>query len=134
MAKSKSKNRTLRGNISTASHRLQRPATTPTLTNFGSPIYLLEDRRQYHPDGPYRSARGFTTSAPQLVAREPRSTGGNTFRPYNAQTKAIVAFSAPKRVAVCVRRKIRKEIMHAMGAAGGKVRKPKRNFMSNHRC
>lgn len=129
----KTTKRTLRVTTANANRRLQRPAMTPSL-NFGGPVFLLEDRRQFHPDGPFNSARGFTTTASTPTLREPYSVGGNTFRPYNSQTKATIAYKAPSDVAVCIRRKRRKEIMHAIGAAGGKVRKPRRNYLSDQRC
>lgn len=51
-------------------------------------------------------------------------------------TGAFYSFSIPQQVMVCVRRKQRKEVMHALGHAGSrkKQRMPKRNETSNIRC
>jgi len=101
--------------------------TSPQLT-------LLEDRRRFYPDD-FRPPAAIYKSATQPVARlsySKRPGVKYSFRP--KQTKAVIAFKAPEAVAVCVRRKVRKEIMHAMGKAGGKVRKPKHNSLSKYRC
>lgn len=45
-----------------------------------------------------------------------------------------IAFYNSSRVAVCIRRKIRKEIMHAKGYAGGHVGPPKYNEASKIHC
>jgi hypothetical protein len=60
---------------------------------------------------------------------------GRKVRRRASQTKAIHAFRVPEEVAVCVRRKIRKEVLHAIRKAG-KVgqRRPKRNFTSQISC
>ena len=49
--------------------------------------------------------------------------------------KARFQFSTPRTVTVCVRRRVRKEVMHATGSAGRRhFRKPRRNYNSNIRC
>jgi len=97
-------------------------------------LNLLEDRRRYYPDD-FRPPAAVYRSATQPVARPSYSKRPGvkySFRP--TQTKAVVAFRAPEAVAVCVRRKMRKEVLHAKGKAGGKVRKPKFNSLSKYRC
>lgn len=51
-------------------------------------------------------------------------------------TGAFYSFTVPQQVMVCVRRKQRKEVMHALGHAGSRKRqaKPKRNETSYIRC
>lgn len=51
-------------------------------------------------------------------------------------TGAFYSFAVPKQVLVCVRRKQRKEVMHALGHAGSRKRqaKPRRNETSYIRC
>lgn len=44
------------------------------------------------------------------------------------------SFVHPETVAVCVRRKSRKQVLHARGIAGGPVRKPRRSRFSKVRC
>lgn len=47
-----------------------------------------------------------------------------------------VSFGLPKDAVVCVRRKIRKEVLHALKKAGkfGRRKKPKFNYNSKYRC
>lgn len=48
--------------------------------------------------------------------------------------QATIAFEAPKRVLVCVRRKIRREVIHARGVAGRRVRKGRKGPYSSIHC
>lgn len=43
-------------------------------------------------------------------------------------------FATPKKVALCVRRKRRKEVIHATGKAGKRTRKPRYNHWSKVKC
>lgn len=86
----------------------------------------LEDRRQFHPGT--RPARSLKRSDAQLVIRDP--IGGVRLN----KLAFKVGFKVPSRVALCVRRKERREVLHARGAAGGKVRPPRRNEFSDVRC
>jgi len=45
-----------------------------------------------------------------------------------------VAFDVPSRVLICVRRKVRKEVIHAIGKGGSGNRKPRRNDFSDVSC
>jgi len=49
--------------------------------------------------------------------------------------RSQMAFSEADRVAICLKRKMRREIIHALGL-GGRLfnRHPKRNYLSNVRC
>ena len=78
------------------------------------------DRRRYHPDA-VKPAGATKRNASRLVARGPYK----------------VAFAIPSRVAVCARRKIRREVLHAYriaGSSGSGHRKRRRNFWSDVRC
>lgn len=86
----------------------------------------IEDRRRFHfdPVKPARTVKG--TLARTRLAKAPQ-----THRlPYTLN------FVAPKRVAICVRRQTRKEVIFAKGRAGGgrKRRSPKRNAYSSISC
>lgn len=86
-----------------------------------------EDRRRWHPEGPRRPAASFSKPRHRLKALAPK-------RPVLGVPNAI-GFANPTNVLVCVRRKIRKEVMHALGKAGrGGQRRPKFNFFSKVRC
>lgn len=45
-----------------------------------------------------------------------------------------IRFRDPRRVDVCSRRETRKRVLHAAGAAGGRVRRPRRNAWSGVSC
>lgn len=88
----------------------------------------LEDRRTYHPLGFFRPAR--TTEG---VPSGPLKVKSKPFRrslPFGLQ------FGVPDKTIVCVRRKRRKEVLHALRKTGGGAgrRKPKRNWLSSVSC
>lgn len=89
-----------------------------------SPSSLGEDRRTYHPAGPkYRPAE---SPRRHLVAVKPVQL---------FTAKPVMAFDAPRHVAICVRRKVRDEVLHALGKVGrGGSRKRRRNQNSKVRC
>lgn len=101
------------------------------------------DRRQWHPeDAPtYNPARYLSGAPARIVISRPAKP---LFRPSKAFLSPVysptvslpstVRYEAPKAVAVCVRRKQRKEVLHAKGKAGGRVSKPKMNVHSSTRC
>ena len=83
-------------------------------------ISSVIDRRRYHPDR-IKPAGATKRNATRLVTRGPYS----------------VAFAIPARVAVCAKRKTRREVLHAYrltGSAGLGRRKRRRNFWSDVRC
>lgn len=99
----------------------------------------IEDRRTFHPERDFRPARSFSKANHRLVLADKVSrTNADRFgrlRAFPSQTKAIVAFDAPKKVLVCVRRQRRKEVLHALKKTG-KVgqRRPRRNWLSSISC
>lgn len=91
----------------------------------------VEDRRVFHPAGPVnRPVFSSPRSAARVVARQRPSS------PYfPSQTKAILTFDVPNRVSICVKRKVRKQVLHAVNKAGKRgQRKPRRNFWSSISC
>ena len=147
MAKSRSKNNTTESSLSRREVRVTSvnasrsrldfaPMYRPVLTPLYQPIFY-EDRRTWHPDGQFKWPSASPRAAAQVVARNARATrssvGGHySFRP--KQSKAVLAFAAPHKVAVCVRRQVRKEVLFARGVGGGKVRKPRHNAYSKFHC
>ena len=59
----------------------------------------------------------------------------NNKRPIPSHTKARIAFADPKRIALCIRRQKRKEVLHALNKTG-KIgqKKPQRNEYSSISC
>lgn len=83
----------------------------------------VEDRRRFHPSRKFRSAASFSRPHHVLKVKSSRALS------------ARVAFSAPKKVLVCVRRKRRKEVLHAKRVAGrGGLRRPRRSWFSDVSC
>lgn len=110
------------------------------------PLYLYEDRRLYHPEGVNRRARSLTESYPQIVERRPWRPVGPHYPkvdPRGVPQKLVPSRTDPSgwtyiadkpsvlekwrlghedpwKVIICLKRKIRKEVMHAFGYAGGR--------------
>lgn len=89
------------------------------------PLQLLEDRRLWHPERAFRPALSFGRKSRLVVA--PTKSRIMSHR---------IAFDVPKRVAICVRRKSRKEVLFAKNKAGrgGARRSPRRNYWSSVNC
>lgn len=114
------------------------PISTVSLVPVTTPKNLteVEDRRTFHPLGPTRPAR-FSTGGPSSLTLRDKPKAGRFKTPFgHSQTKATVAFDDPGNVLVCLRRKRRKEVLHAMKRAGkgGRQRRHRRNTHSAIRC
>lgn len=96
------------------------------------PLLIPEDRRVYHPEGRFRPALASFRPAARIVAVDP--VRKNRIVP--KQTKATLAFADPGKVFVCVRRKVRREVLFASGrgAAPKPKRPPRRNPQSQISC
>lgn len=102
---------------------------TPTRSITRHPTYLLqsEDRRTYHPEGIYRPASSRFQSFHRLEVPRDSAIGRDPW--------GRVAFSSPQNVFVCIRRKIRKEVLHALKKAGKRGQKaPRRSAYSDIQC
>lgn len=126
-----------------------------------SKFTLYEDRRLYHPAGDSRPYRSITDSYPQVVEKRPWRDPGPyypTVDPrgvpqrlvpsrtdpsgwtYIAEQPSVLekwklSHENPWKVLICLKRKMRKEIMHALGYAGGRgYKKPIFNNASLVRC
>lgn len=122
-------------------NRWRLPLSSPFL---GSPVLnsfllddlrLYEDRRQFHPEAAFRPARSFISPFHRLVAVDRNRDQFARLRSFPSQTKAAIAFDTPKFVLVCVRRNIRREVMHAYGISGSRgQRRPRFNWTSRVSC
>jgi len=109
-----------------------------------SVLRQLEDRRTFHPQGPRRPAAGFFLPRHRLRIPAPRRSvtvatapgwGMPTLpTPETFSLPYQIGFQAPRQVAVCVRRKVRREVIHARGIAGSRVRRPRRTEYSGVTC
>lgn len=105
---------------------IYRPAPLrPAPLTYSIPLTVIEDRRQFHPS-PGRSPRLVTGAANHTLKAK-------TTRAFIPPTQ--VMFDAPSKVLVCVRRKVRRGVLHALKKTGkGGMRKPRRNFWSSVSC
>lgn len=91
-----------------------------------------EDRRQFNPGVKWPQAVWKTprvTMRPKAAKARARSSGPSLFHGPEVHT-----FDVPRSTMICVRRNQRKEVLHAKGVAGSKVRRPKRNAWSGVSC
>lgn len=120
------------------------PLALPTLPfqpAIRSPLTSVEDRRMWHPD-PSPVARSSRRSRvpvhlPQAKRRSGPLSRSPKFLLATARSHYLTSgltFRAPQYVAVCVRRKRRREVLFARGKGGGGKRPGRRNFFSNVRC
>jgi len=106
------------------------------------PLRLYEDRRRYDPEGRERSLRRFDGQRPRVsIARNPkvRPTRINHRRERLpgvwSQLPAGVRFENPEQVLVCARRKIRREVLHALRKSGKRGQKrPRITWKSKVHC
>lgn len=123
----------------------RRQKRLPRSTAYRTSVTLGEDRRTFHPEGKNRPVFASPRYAARIMPKDIRVGHANRNRPNSSwgsavfvqprQTKAILAFDMPDKVAVCVRRNRRKEVLHALGKAGsGGMRKPRRNATSAISC
>lgn len=91
----------------------------------------LEDRRRAHPE-----VEPFPTERSGQRARVVPAPVSKTYDFTRSRSRAFnqAAFQVPGQVAICIRRKQRKEVLHAKGFAGGKVRGPRRGPFSHIHC
>lgn len=137
MAKSKRGGRDISNSTQTiATPRVIRPTgsqfVTYTLPTTFKPHYLDDwgvDRRTFNPTRSIAPPAALNRNATRIVV----DSYGKSIR---NQTKAPLRFSIPQKVALCVRRKIRSQVLHAFNKTGkGKSRRrPRRNFWSAISC
>lgn len=105
---------------------------TPVLRN--TVLSELEDRRQFHPLSDVRPARGLTKNDSLLYVRPVGDrVSGRKDKKWRPET---FNFSVPKNVAICVRRKQRREVLFALKRTGkgARVRRRRRNYYSDVSC
>lgn len=125
-------------------HLLEPP--TPSVGGFFMPEHEplnfqeLEDRREWFP-GSYRftgfePAKTFSGRPARLVAGAVRLGPVGPSRPLRGvYPSARIGFEQPRRVLVCVRRQVRREVLHARGVAGSRgLRAAVRNVYSSISC
>lgn len=99
-------------------------------------VLAYSDRRRYQPDESIRAPGAVVRSAARIrVAVHRAPTFG--FRS-SAVVSPYVKFNIPRAIGLCARRRIRKEVIHALGKHGrggrGGAKPRKRNFWSSVKC
>lgn len=137
----KSKNRSRRVKQFSFAKRSLPTSLSPTRSlsrPFRENLEIFEDRRTFHPEGLSRPARLFSQPRHRLtlVDKKPFLNPDRfaKLRQFSG-TKALVAFEQPSKVLICVRRQIRKEVLHALNKSGKSgQRSPRRNYFSEISC
>lgn len=147
MGKSRRRNRNSSPTVSSTARRDVRNITNAIHESLLAPVFspvtslrLYEDRRLWHPEGRYAPARSFSRSrhrlrevAPSRVseARRSRSVSNMSSLPVHR-----IGFERPERVLICVRRKMRREVLFARRKTGRGVkrRRPRFNWYSKISC
>lgn len=99
-----------------------------------------EDRRQYHPESEFAPAKRLdgrpTRGVRVATVPKKRTVGVRKIRVYRENILPWqVAFKDPKRLLVCIRRRIRREVLHAFKLTGKGSGSAKRfNQFSGIRC
>lgn len=106
------------------------------VTSVRSQLSEVEDRRRFHPDRvkPVRSLRRHQVPV-HLVTPNPKRPGLTPRASHARGVFSRMGFSAPKFVAVCIRRHERREVLFAKKRTGKGSRSPKRRGTLSHiRC
>lgn len=105
----------------------------------------IEDRRRHHPLGPNQPAKQLSGhpvkphKVKSTVTRVKRAADG---RPMKSRVAVVgvparLRFAVPLRTIVCVRRKVREEVLHALrktGKGARRSKKARRNVYSHISC
>lgn len=145
MGRTKSRRRSdRRDDFSIANRRLPVPNNMlrPTPLRFTS-LTDFEDRRQWHPERAQRPAISFSRARHRLEAlAQPavlKSPGKNRdafahLRSFSS-VPSQVRFARSKEILICVRRNIRKEVLHAFKKSGRRgQKKPTYSWYSKIKC
>lgn len=94
-----------------------------------TPLQQIEDRRRYHPLRALAPAQTFSSKSQRKLVEKPRSTR-------EAFPSLRLGFAVPDKVAACVRRKSRREVLFAIKGTGpgSRQKRRRRNELSNIQC
>ena len=105
---------------------LPSPYTPSPQKILSNTLRQIEDRRTFHPQAEKRPARSINRAQHKLVLHKPNAP----------KLSHKVAFSAPKNVLICIRRKRRKEVLFAKKQTrkGAGAKRHRRNYFSEVTC
>lgn len=108
---------------------------------------VRSDRRFFNPTERISPPAAFTPAAVRLVDRAavlpPRQAARSLSRSVRPSSRLLrapglvgtrIGFAIPEKVAICVRRHARREVILALGKGGSRHRKPRRNAWSGIQC
>jgi hypothetical protein len=132
------------------------PTPTDVGFNFSSDFRPLGDARRFDPEGFVRSPRALVRSSARVVSPstpyrvppgwrnplDPTRSPGDIERAMRDIERRVFrkpwasrSFSVPDQVVICLKRKVRRNVMHAFGFAGGYgFRIPRRTYWSSVIC
>lgn len=116
----------------TSAKRYQRRLVLRRPVSLSPLLSMYEDRRQFHPAGPlHRPVSAFVRSA--TIRKVPVVNQVNRMVAF---TRAMPVFADSSKVFVCIRRKARREVLHALfGRLGSGVSRMRRKSgVSDVRC
>lgn len=110
--------------------------TMPSIPDLSPLPDSFDDRRMWHPDSPFHPSMSMLGPLPAEIVEAPSRAPSRRpgARPAARPGYKYPAYSMPSKVAVCVRRNDRREVLFAkkkMGRGGGRRR---RNEQSKIRC
>lgn len=110
--------------------KAQRDSNYITTVSAAPTILSLEDRRMFHPEDVPHPRGSLNRSSRLVVSVAPKA------RHISSGLPAHIKFNVPKEVALCVRRKQRRQVLFALRRTGKGARKfyRRRNEWSNVRC
>lgn len=99
------------------------------------PLRFVQDDRTWNPNAsPYEPSRTLFGNPGRVTVYPTRQKPVNG-RPADLYWPSTeIGYHKPDQVVTCVRRQQRREVLHAKGKAGGKVRRNPRSPKSNVRC
>lgn len=96
---------------------------------------ITHDRRLFHMDPLNRPLSERRKDARKVIRGEMRSMPRRSRPKYLRDTlPARLFFDKPHRIDLCIRRKVRREVLLALGRGGGNHRRPRRNEWSDVSC
>lgn len=122
--------------LAVSSYLLARPGSirpyrlSPLVDTFKSQI---QDLRTWHPEGEFRRRRTLSTGVASIRVGENRNRRNQS----SGSIPWSLAYRSPHRVLLCIRRNVRRQVLHANRIAGSSVRKfkrRKRNWTSLISC
>lgn len=111
----------------------------------GAVLLMSEDRRRFEPTQPGKLSKTRADRPARMLSGSPRHrllvkplkpprSGRSRAQTTPIADRTAVRFAQPSKVAICVRRRIRKEVIFAVGKSGSKAGRRRRSYFSGVSC